>query len=217
MPGKVVKIIFAGPSLPPPYPAQTSIEYRPPARRGDLLRAIADGAAVIGLIDGVFHQDLAVTPREVREAAHLGVRLFGGASIGALRACECPDSMTGVGSVWKAYARGDLTDDDEVAVTFDPATFALASYPFVQIRELLRLGIAHYPQCATQLELFAETVRRLPFHQRSLAVIQDAAAVTIRAGVPWEDLKRWLTSDRFDLKRADAHAVVMAVEKASCD
>jgi hypothetical protein len=122
--------------------------------------------------------------------------------------------MVGVGSIWEAYSRGELTDDDEVAVTFDPTTFALASYPFVQIRELVRLGAAHYPQCATQLGLFAETVRRLPFQQRSLAAIQDAAAVAIRAGVPWEDLKRWLTNDRFDLKRADARGVVMAVEQA---
>jgi hypothetical protein len=49
-------------------------------------------------------------------------------------------------------SRGELTDDDEVAVTFDPATFVLASYPFVQIREF---------------------VRRLPFQQRSLTAIRS--------------------------------------------
>jgi hypothetical protein len=47
----------------------------PPARRGDLLRAAADDAAIIGFIDGVFHQDLTLTPAK-SAAAQLGVRLF---------------------------------------------------------------------------------------------------------------------------------------------
>lgn len=208
------RIVFAGPSLPPPYPVGPDIEYRPPAHRGDLLRAVADGARVIGLIDGVFHQQLAVTPREVRAAAREGARLFGGASLGALRACECPDSMSGVGKIWEGFSRGALTDDDEVAVTFDPKTFLLASYPFVQIREVVRHGVAQYPNCTSELSLFAQAVRRLPFQQRSLAAIRDAARVAVDAGIAWQDLQRWLTAKEFDVKREDAREVVMAVVSA---
>src|SRR5688572_32760283 len=51
-----------------------------------------------------------------------GVRVFGAASMGALRAAELqPFGMIGVGQVFQAYRRGHLTDDDEVAVAHGPA------------------------------------------------------------------------------------------------
>jgi hypothetical protein len=48
-------VVFLGPSLE----AETArkildAEYRPPASRGDIFRAVVEGAKIIGLIDGVF-------------------------------------------------------------------------------------------------------------------------------------------------------------------
>jgi TfuA protein len=207
-------VIFLGPSLPPPRPAIAGVEYRAPAARGDLVAAARSGAGIVGLIDGVFHHQLAVTPREVREAAALGAQLFGGASIGALRACECPEAMTGVGEIHARFARGELTDDDEVAVTFDPATYRLAAYPLVQIRELARLLAERHPDAAGPLTAYVEQVRALAFADRVRGRLRALAGDLARAGVAWAEIEALLDDARTDVKRRDAGAVIDAVRAA---
>ena len=90
-------IVFLGPSLD--LSAAEKIlpaEYRPPAKRGDLLAAVADGADIICLIDGVFHQDCAVAHREILTAVKKGIKVVGASSMGALRAAEMDTlGMTG--------------------------------------------------------------------------------------------------------------------------
>ncbi|NTV54645.1 MAG: hypothetical protein HGA73_04195, partial [Syntrophaceae bacterium] len=108
-------IVFLGPSLERAT-AETILaaEYRPPAKRGDLLWAVQDGAEVIGLIDGVFHQESAVAHREILTAIKKGVRVVGASSMGALRAAEMDTlGMTGIGEVYQMYRSGDLISDDE--------------------------------------------------------------------------------------------------------
>jgi TfuA protein len=204
-------VIFLGPTLVP-RPADTpDLHYWPPARRGDLERAANSGARVIGLIDGVFGQTLAVTPAEVREVAQRGIQLVGGASMGALRACECSRAMQGVGEIWRRFVRGELTDDDEVAVTFLPDTYQLVAYPLIQVREVARLAAERYPNAVTELQQFIGTVRRLPFVKRTVERIREAAAPLLNAGLPWSQLHEWLTAPEFDLKRRDAVQVIQAV------
>lgn len=207
-------LIFLGPSLPDARPSQPCIEYAPPARRGDLIAAAKSGYAVIGLIDGVFHQALAVTPAEVREAAS-SATLIGGASMGALRACECPDHMRGVGQVWADFVSRRLTADDEVAVTFLPETYALMACPLVQVREVARLARVRYPHLEASLAIFVDRVRSLPFHERILERIRKESAELETRGVLWGDLEAWLIEPSFDLKRRDALAVIDAVVQAT--
>jgi hypothetical protein len=205
-------VIFAGPSLRPPRPQPADLEFRPPAARGDLRDAVREGVSTIGLIDGVFSQSLAVTPLEVREAAATGARLYGGASMGALRACECPDAIAGVGVIWQAFVEGTISDDDEVAVTYLPDTFELVTHPLVQVREAVRLALLRHPPARPALADFLESVRSHPFHHRTLDVIRRSASSVIAAGIPWDAMAEWLTDPRHDLKRADALAVVRRVE-----
>ncbi len=59
-------VVFLGPSLDRRAAlAILPADYRPPAARGDLTRAVSDGARVIGLIDGVFFQESSVGHREI--------------------------------------------------------------------------------------------------------------------------------------------------------
>jgi TfuA protein len=208
------RIVFVGPSLRPPRPSSPEVQYRDPAARGDLLRAAEAGAHVIGLVDGVFHQDLTVSPGEVRTAARTGVRLFGGASLGALRACECPNDMCGVGEIWAAFSHGALTDDDEVAVTFVPDSFSVVAYPLVQVRETARLIALQYPQCHALAVQFVDAIRALPFQDRTLATIHRASEGLRRAGVPWVQIESLMTDPTSDIKRRDALAVFKAVVEA---
>ncbi len=101
-------IVFLGPSLDRPSAEEIlAAEYRPPAKRGDILRAVDDGATIIGLIDGVFHQESAVAHREILQAVKRGVRVVGSSSMGALRAAEMDTlGMVGIGEVYRITRAG---------------------------------------------------------------------------------------------------------------
>lgn len=132
--------VFAGPSLPDGLRVHApGVAYLPPAARGDVERAADDFDAIL-LIDGVFHHDLAPSPKEVYRAAQR-VQLFGAASMGALRAVECrPYGAHPLGAIALWYAAGAIDGDDEVAVAMDPATHAALSVPSVNVRYVARLA-----------------------------------------------------------------------------
>ncbi len=116
-------VIFVGPSMPglktSPHPR---LDVRPPAACGDIIDALADGYTHIGLIDGYFESQLAIWHKEILFALDQGAVVLGAASMGALRAAELDQhGMRGVGRIYEAYASGELTRDDEVAVAHGPA------------------------------------------------------------------------------------------------
>lgn len=198
-------VVFLGPSMP--HDEARSIldaDYRPPARRGDVLAAARDGADIICLIDGVFFQDSSVAHKEILEALQMGVRVIGASSMGALRAAEMDVyGMEGVGEIYSAYKSGEIVADDEVALVFDPVTLEPLSEPLVNIRHNLRLavneGFIDEKSAADLLEI----ARARYFPSRSYEnLMRDA-----RGRVPEEmllQLSRFLESGREDLKREDA-------------
>ncbi|KKB80494.1 hypothetical protein VW35_07755 [Devosia soli] len=118
-----MKVVFVGPTLPDP-PQIDDIVFRPPAKLGDIRRAVDDGATAIGLIDGVYEQAAAVWHKEILFALDQGVRVLGAASMGALRAAECaPFGMEPIGTIALAYCSGALDDDAAVALVHAPAEF----------------------------------------------------------------------------------------------
>ncbi|MGZ5959233.1 MAG: TfuA-like protein, partial [Myxococcaceae bacterium] len=94
-------IAFLGPSLPAAEARGLGeLELRPPARRGDIWRALVRAPRAIALVDGVFEASPSVWHHELRAALDAGVRVFGAASMGALRAAElAAEGMRGVGCV----------------------------------------------------------------------------------------------------------------------
>jgi hypothetical protein len=185
-----VIVVFVGPSYPEAKRDFPSLDIRPPAVRGDLLDAAHRGTSAIGLIDGVFGARLAVSPTEVRSAASLGVEIFGAASMGALRAAECPGSITPFGEIAQAFVRGELADEDWVACTFDE-TYRMVSHPLVNIAAAIR-------KVAPEMSL--DAARALPFDRRTpsdvLAALKSEAVVAAM-----------LDPDN-DVKRRDAHALL---------
>lgn len=128
-------IIFTGPSLSAKEGSEIlKADYRPPIRRGDMLKAINDSPDIIGIIDGVFHQYPAVGHKEILEAINKGITVVGGGSMGALRASELDDlGMIGIGYVYNEYASGNIESDDDVAITFDIYTGETMSEALVNI------------------------------------------------------------------------------------
>lgn len=207
-------IVFLGPSLERDA-AETILpaEYRPPAKRGDLLRAVQDGAEIIGLIDGVFHQESAVAHREILTAIKKGVRVIGSSSMGALRAAEMDTlGMTGIGEVYRMYKSGELIADDEVALVFDPETGFSLSEPLVNIRFTLReaekQGIITPQDHATLLS----AAQSVFYPQRTYAKVVAAAGENITAPVR-EQFLSWAKLHAVDQKRKDAAAALGYIKK----
>lgn len=202
-------IVFLGPSLEREAAAAIlPAEYRAPAKRGDLLRAVEDGAAVIGLIDGVFHQESAVAHREILTAVRKGVRVVGASSMGALRAAEMDTlGMTGIGAVYRMYKTGELVSDDEVALVFDPETGLALSEPLVNIRFTLKDAEQKGVISAQDHAVLLAAARSVFYPQRTYAKAATAAGNRIAAPVR-ERFLSWVTLHATDQKRADAVAAL---------
>lgn len=117
-------------------------DYRPPVKRGDIIKAIAEKPDVIGIIDGVFHHSPAVAHKEIMKALDKEITVVGGSSMGALRASELDDlGMVGIGYVYKAYRSGQITSDDDVALSFDPERNVPISEALVNVDYKLELAV----------------------------------------------------------------------------
>jgi hypothetical protein len=98
------------------------------------------GGSVFVIIDGVFHQEPAVPPREILDVLEDGALIVGASSMGALRAAECwPAGMRGVGTIYRLYRRGALGSDDEVILIYssDGSGYQSRSVPLINVRYAL--------------------------------------------------------------------------------
>jgi hypothetical protein len=135
--------VFLGPSLPVADAVRLlDAVYLPPVAVGDVYTLIREAAPRrIAIVDGYFERMAAVWHKELLWAMEQGVRVYGAASMGALRAAElAPFGMIGVGRIAGDYARGRLTADDEVAMVHGPAELG---YPAMSTALVdLRAGLA---------------------------------------------------------------------------
>ncbi|MCP3144104.1 TfuA-like protein [Pyxidicoccus xibeiensis] len=207
--------IFTGPTLRAEEArAELEAVYLPPVQQGDVYRAAREGPLAIGIIDGFFEHVPAVWHKEILWAMSEGVHVFGASSMGALRAAELAAfGMEGVGTVFEAFHRGELQDDDEVAVAHASAEdgWRPLSEAMVTFRATLAAAQAANtvrPQTRTTLERVAKS---LFYVERTWPrVLADGA----RQGVPSPELKAlqaWLPSGRVDPKREDALALLRAM------
>jgi TfuA protein len=202
-------IVFLGPSLEQQAAEKLlPAEYRPPAKRGDLIRAVGDGATIIGLIDGVFHQESAVAHREILAAVKKGVLVVGSSSMGALRAAEMDTlGMTGIGEVYRMYKRGELVSDDEVALVFDPETGFSLSEPLINIR--FTLLEAERQAILTPIEHAAllAAAQSVFYPQRTYGRIVSASGPAVTPETQ-ERFLSWVKTHACDQKRDDAVAAL---------
>lgn len=195
-------VVFLGPSMPL-HEARRIVDadFRPPCRRGDIAE-LAVGT-VVGLIDGVFHQDDAVSPRELVFAIERGVTILGSSSMGALRAAEVP-GITGIGRVFEMYATSVIDSDDEVALLFDPDTFTAQTVPLVNVRYAVDRLVRAKTIDADIGTRVVDAARALHYRDRSYPRIVREAGLSGRSDAV--DLIALLES--FDLKRDDARRLL---------
>lgn len=213
-------MIFLGPSLS----LETAHSYLdtnfvPPARMGDIFRAVQRGTQVIGLIDGLFEQTPAVWHKEVLYAIDRGVSVIGGASMGALRAAELHQfGMQGIGKIFNDFASGKLEDDDEVAVVHGSAEDGYVSHSEAMVN--LRYGLL---QACNEGIINKQQMAALVDHAKAqfypARCWQGVCAYARKIGADNCEDKLWHFIERIapNQKRDDAIAVLKAVRECMAE
>jgi hypothetical protein len=188
--------------------AVPGLTYLPPAARGDLAAAAERFDALL-VIDGVFHQAIAPSAKEMLAACRR-VPVFGAASMGALRAAECRAfGAVPLGAIAGWYVSGTIDGDDEVAVLMDPATSRALSVPSVNVRYVARLATRRGVLSAAEAATWAKRARREIFYAdrswRGAVALAPAAA---------RDALLAIAHAHGDLKRWDARFAVRRVQRA---
>ena len=116
--------------------------YKRPIKRGDLGHDMKENPDIIGIIDGVFHQNSSVGHKEILNVINSGVTVVGASSMGALRASELDSlGMTGIGYVYEQYATGKVASDDDVAVMLDSETLEALSEPLINMEYVFKNAV----------------------------------------------------------------------------
>lgn len=208
--------VFLGPSINIEH-ARTvlDVDFLPPARMGDIYRAVERGVKIIGLIDGLFEQVPAVWHKEILYAIDQGVIVFGGSSMGALRAAELHSfGMLGVGAIFQDFASGKLEDDDEVAVVHGNLDEAYVNHSEAMVN--LRYGLlsaveAGVLDSAQMAELVAYAKAQFYPNRCWDGIFFHAQ----QSGMPCsKNLEEFINSNTPNQKRDDAIAVLEAI--AAC-
>jgi hypothetical protein len=211
-------VVFLGPTLPRAA-AREILEatYLPPAEQGSFVVAVrAHRPQTMILIDGAFGSVPAVRHKEILWALAKGVKVFGAASMGALRAAELSAyGMQGHGTVFRWYSLTPLADDDEVAVAMSPTELGAEplSEALINIRVTLhravRAGVLARPR-ALRLE---EIARATYFVDRSYdRLLVDARRdLSGDARLSIDRLEEWLPANAIDQKRRDAVGLLTAI------
>lgn len=195
-----------------------TLELRPPARRGDVYRAVSQGATIVGIVDGELDQALPVWHKELLWALRQGVQLFGAASMGALRAVELePFGMVGLGRVFEWYQSSLLEDDDEVVVAHATAEgrYRPLSEAMVNVRATLQnateRGLLSGEDTARLLSLAKAT----HYADRSFGALRAQAVRDSSLGGRLDEFWKRLPDLRIDVKAQDAVFLLHRVEAAA--
>ena len=202
-------VIFVGPTLSLEEAGEVlDAFYLPPAGQSDVLSAIHRyNPSIIGIIDGVFHQSLAVWHKEILFALSRGIRVFGASSMGALRAAETKRyGMIGVGEVYRRYVDGELEDDDEVALSHTSAEsgFRALSEAMVNLRATFQAAAASGVVSWDVHNRLINIAKSMYFPQRTLPNIFRQAEVDGIGRASLDALRAFLVTGFVDIKKEDA-------------
>jgi hypothetical protein len=199
-----VIVAFLGPSLP--ASEARGVTVLPPASQGDVWRALRRRPTAIALIDGVFESRPSVWHHEILDALDAGVLVFGGASMGALRAAELHTrGMIGVGRIFRWYRDAEVIDDSEVALLHGDAEhgFVPLTVPLVNVRWAAQEAVRARVLRARDARALVEHSAGIFYQERTWPAVLSVLPAAAR-----EKWGRWKAPD---LKADDAREVLRAV------
>ncbi|HMK53974.1 MAG TPA: TfuA-related McrA-glycine thioamidation protein [Methanobacteriaceae archaeon] len=200
-------IIFIGPSISLEEAEKIlKADYRHPVGRGDVNMAIMDHPYIIGIIDGVFHQEPAVSHREILDALDKNIIVVGGASMGALRAAELDEmGMIGVGKVYQSYKNGLIESDDEVAVVFEPSTQEQLSEALVTMNYNFKKAYQHGIVSKEEWDQLYRAAKDIYYPKRTYAIVFRNSGIEPEK---INKLETFLEKYGEDIKNQDAREVL---------
>jgi hypothetical protein len=203
-------VAFLGPSLPGPEAlALGPLTLHPPARAGDVYGLLAARPLAIALIDGLFDAAPSVWHHELLAAQAAGVQVFGGGSMGALRAAELTvHGVVGVGRIFAGYRDGALTGDDEVALLHGQAAqgWRPLTVPLVDVRRAVEEARVGGLVTAREVTRLLRAAAGIFYQERSWGRLVDAARLPSATAAA---LRRFLPRAPSQ-KREDAAATLRA-------
>jgi hypothetical protein len=177
-------LVFCGPTLAG-IDLPAGVTRLPPAGFGDMLGNAPKTPSTLVLIDGLFGSQRSPWHKEILTLLADGHRMIGAASMGALRACELQShGMIGIGLVFRAYRRGVLIDDGDVAVVHAPAELGWRQLSIALVDVLAALNLARRTGAIDRAMagILASRARALSFKERSWREILDGLPVTNEVG-----------------------------------
>lgn len=183
-------------------------DYQPPIKRGDIDNLLNnhDDVEIIGIIDGVFHQSPAVSHKEILRALKNNITVVGGASMGALRACELyPYGMIGIGNIFEDYKNGTIESDDDVAVSLDPTTYEQLSDSWINMKYNFNKAQKDNILSQEDVDNLLATSKDIYYPKRSFEYVIKKSELTEYKKT---ELTKYLDKNKFDIKHDDAKAVI---------
>ena len=215
-------VVFLGPSMP--LEEARSIcdaHYLPPAQQGDLVSAVLRyRPAAIGLVDGEFAQALSVWHKEILFALESGIRVYGAASMGAIRAAETERfGMTGIGDIFAMYRDDVLRDDDEVALQYASALegYRNLSMPLVNIRATLERARRKRRVGRKESDQAIRLAKATFFRDRTLPALRTKMLGFGFANESAVRICRVLENHYVDVKREDTRELLQTLAGTSFD
>jgi hypothetical protein len=216
-----VIVVFTGPTLSADDARQfLDAVFLPPVSQGDVYRVARQRPHAIGIIDGFFENVPSVWHKEILWAMTHGIHVYGAASMGALRAAELHAfGMIGVGRVFDCFLRGELEDDDEVAVAHagDPRLFRVQSDAMVNIRFTVARAVTDGVVSRATGDAIVAAAKSLFFADRFYERILRDAASRGAVAAELDAFRAWLTDGRVNQKREDAVAMLVRMGEDARD
>jgi hypothetical protein len=176
-----------------------------------LTAVVKAGYTRIGFIDGAIEDGSRLPLRELKEALAVPrVDLFGGASMGAIRAARLESAgMRGIGRVFRLFRRRCLTDSEEVYALHAPAAlhYRCLTLPLVNVRYTLRSMRRAGHVDRSEESSIMRYMREVPWFDRDRHSLSTAVYETCgraRSG----SVTRAFESSYRDIKREDALLVL---------
>ena len=210
-------IIYAGLSLPfseakDILDSTEDIEviYKRPIQRGDLTQVLKENPDIIGIIDGVFHQNSAVGHKEILNVLKNGIKVFGASSMGALRASELDTlGMVGIGYVYNQYASGEVDSDDDVAVMLDSETLEPLSEPLINMKYVFEKAVDENILTIDEKDELMGIAKKTYYPKRSYAkTLSESSLDNDKKG----ELINFIRESK-DIKKEDAKELISHIRK----
>ncbi len=163
-------LFFTGPSCPAAYILRKipNAVVRPPARRGDILKAVREKFDVICVIDGTMIQNPTVGAHEIFFALDSGVHLYGSSSLGALRAVEFREiGFQGIGTIYQWYLKKVTFRDDELIVPMDQDNYTSLADPMINLRYILLQAVKNKIIKPTLAEYYLHIYGEISYEERT--------------------------------------------------